>query len=112
VSVHKSFKYGSRLMAVVCEIMEVFCKRMERMTLFMLKLSSRCASFEDMMVFHRILRETNPREISMSCLFVAPNVWTPFSDLLQVILGFHTEVPSVENSLMWLLQLAGEALEL
>lgn len=51
--------------------MEVFCKRMERMTLFMLKLSPRCASFEDMMVFYRILRETNPREISMSSLVVS-----------------------------------------
>lgn len=71
MSVHKSFKYGSRLMAVACEIMEVFCKRMERMTLFMLKLSPRCASFEDMMVFYRILRETNPREISLSSLVVS-----------------------------------------
>lgn len=51
--------------------MDIFCKRMERMTLFMLKLSLRCASFEDIMVFHRILRETNPRQIYMYCLLVS-----------------------------------------
>lgn len=55
MSVHKSFTSWSRLIAVVCEIMDVFCKRMERMTLFMLNLSLGCGSFEDMMVFHRIL---------------------------------------------------------